>query len=176
MFSSMDSSTIFCMMINEDDEECTRGIGDVEDVKQIEAKNCRDVPLSYFDFEATFSNETELQELPCIFPFYLDGVRIDETCVQFNLGGLNYPVFTCPVRNITTKHPGTNINCYITTNLTSLLDIFNGYFPDPDIVNQGDLLPPLNPELTNCALHQIRKPFSQCKNNCPGGKYHYKIF
>ena len=83
------------------------------------------------------------------------------------IGGLNHPVFTCPVWNITTKHPNTNINSYTTTNLTSLLNVYGGFCPDESLIQPRDLLPPLNPAITNC--RQTIKPFSQCKNNCPGG-------
>ena len=84
------------------------------------------------------------------------------------IGGLNHPVFTCPVWNITTKFPGTNINSYASSNLTSLLDVEGGFCQDPTQMRPGDLLPPLNPAVTDCSFPI--KPFAQCKNNCPGGR------
>ena len=83
------------------------------------------------------------------------------------IGGLNYPVFTCPVWNITTKFGG--INSYTTTNLTSLLNLNGGYYPDPTMIQPGDLLPPLNPSLPINFDQFPVKAFAQCKNNCPGG-------
>ena len=76
-------------------------------------------------------------------------------------------MFTCPIWNITTKHPGTDINSYATNNLTSLLNVYGGYCQDPTQMRPGDLLPPLNPDISNC-FRKIN-PFSQCKNNCRGG-------
>ena len=161
----------------EDDVQCVEGTGDIQDVTEVENKDCRSNPSSYFE-SSPFSVQ---EELPCLLPFYLENQRI-EACIQLGrqereapkiyklsseIDGLNYPVFTCPVWNITTKYPGTSFNSYTTTNLTSLLDINGGLCPDESMQNPGDLLPPLNPDISNCSVPI--KPFAQCKNNCPGG-------
>ena len=97
--------------------------------------------------------------------YYLHNLK--QIFFVLEIGGLNHPVFTCPIWNITTKHPGTDINSYATNNLTSLLNVYGGYCQDPTQMKPGDLLPPLNPDISNC-FRKIN-PFSQCKNNCRGG-------
>ena len=59
----------------ETDQACVKGTGNIEDVTGVESKECRSSPSSYFNFV----------EFPCIFPFYLDGRRIEDSCVQLGL-------------------------------------------------------------------------------------------
>ena len=79
-------------------------------------------------------------------------------CVLFEESEFVYPVFRCPTFNITTKFPGTNINNYPDIKLTE------GLCPsedDPDV---------LDPDRTDCNQFQVKPIWSQCANNCPGGK------
>ena len=46
-------------------------------------------------------------ELPCKFPFYLDGRRYDK-CVQDEFQGFSWPTFFCPVVDSTWKVEGVN--------------------------------------------------------------------
>jgi hypothetical protein len=56
------------------------------------------------DLTPTFIKEREAE---CIFPFYYLGKLYNE-CVMFEQVGFVYPVFRCPVWNITTKRDGIN--------------------------------------------------------------------
>ena len=144
------------------DEECSTGYGDPDDVTQTDEKICRTNPKLYDPYGRGFL------ELPCIFPYYVDGVLF-ESCTQFDVGGLNYPVFACPVRNVTSKQPGTNINSFRTSNSSGILSLFQiGFCEDSSNLNSGDLYPPLDPE-SSCGTNS-KLPFAQCKNNCPGGR------
>ena len=98
-------------------------------------------------------------ERECIFPFYLDGKRMD-SCLQYKIGSLSVPVFTCPSYNITTKFEDTDINSFSSEDLSALL--VSGMCP----VDPYDENSPVDPQLS-CS--EKRLPFNQCKNNCPGG-------
>ena len=90
-------------------------------------------------------------------PILLNGKKYDK-CVLFNEDDFVYPVFRCPTQNITTKING--INSYPEIGLTE------GLCPlDPMDPNS-----PLDPN-ASCGPLERRPVFSQCKNNCPGGKY-----
>jgi len=103
-------------------------------------------------------------ELPCLFPFYLDGKKY-ESCVLFDQNDFVLPVFRCPIRNITTKIDG--INSFRSDDLQSILT--GGLCQDIDAQKPDDLLPPITPELLeDCSSTTRRVPFSQCKNDCPG--------
>ena len=69
--------------------ECTMGSGSVEDFNE---EKCR-------------SNSD--QESFCIFPFYWNG-RLFEQCVFLEQEEYLFPVFRCPIRNITRKLNGVN--------------------------------------------------------------------
>ena len=135
------------------------GAGEEEDVTQVDGKICRSNPKGPFFFLG--------KERECIFPFYLDGKRID-SCLQYEVGGLNFPVFTCPSYNITTKFEDTGINSFNSEDFSELL--VSGMCA----VNPSDENSPVDPNLT-CSPFvesgQRRLPFYQCKNNCPGGMY-----
>ena len=97
-------------------------------------------------------------EKECIFPFYYEGKKYDG-CIMFDQDGFVLPVFRCPVRNITTKIDG--ISSF------EFLDPTHGY-----CVNAlGELDP-----LLECTGFQRVPPFSQCKNDCPGGKHALELF
>ena len=67
------------------DQSCVEGNGNIEDVTEVESRDCRSSPSSYFDvFSSQFqlNFQTDISELPCIFPFYLDGQRNEESCIQ----------------------------------------------------------------------------------------------
>ena len=61
----------------EDEMQCLEGTGDIEDVTDVENKDCRSNPSSYLE-SSPFSVE---EELPCLLPFYLEDQRI-EACIQ----------------------------------------------------------------------------------------------
>ena len=171
------------------DPACLMGTGDINDIADQDdpRKICRTNPSNPLE-------ELLTPEFPCIFPYYFDGQLIENNCIQLDIDNLNYPTFTCPIRNITRKYPGTNINSFTSdfiANLTNPLlglglddtflsetDIdapagadegfFNGLCEDPDSQQPGEALPPLNPDLP-CQKSQSRSAFSLCKNNCPGG-------
>ena len=112
------------------------------------------------------------KEHPCIFPFYYRGKLYNE-CTLFEEENFVYPVFRCPVRNITTKFPGTDINHFEET-----LEITSGYCIDVnasiaagcDVTTLKDCeFRLLNPAL-ECDEFLKAQPFSSCKSDCPGGE------
>ena len=131
----------------EDDPACTIGRGNPEDVGDV---NCTNTP-------STAIEVWEGIERPCLFPFYMDGQLINDTCFKFNADTFLDPVSRCPIWEITTKING--INSY-NSNDTRL--IFGGY-----CLNVETRV--LDPSLT-CPLIQRFTAFSKCKNNCRGGR------
>ena len=95
-------------------------------------------------------------ERPCIFPYYIDGRLINDTCFKLNQENFLDPVSRCPIWPIKTKID--DINSY---NSSDSRLIFGGYCKDSDGV--------LDPEL-DCPLSKRFTAFSTCKNNCKGGK------
>ena len=144
------------------DPACTMGTGDINDVTNPSISGgdfiCRNTPSNLLEAGTDV-------ELPCIFPYYFDGHITETDCVQFNQGGLNFPTFVCPTRNITTKIDG--FSSFSSEDLTIIL--VGGFCQDFD-AQGNDELPPLNPDINDCGPAQRRVPFSQCKNNCPGGE------
>ena len=142
------------------DPACTTGKGDIDDITQVDNRICRSNPRGPFFFNA--------DERTCIFPFFLDG-RLIESCLQYDVGGLNFPVFTCPSYNITTKmpHEGMMINSFQSEDLNALL--LDGMCP----VDSSDPDSDLDPTNTTCENYDRKLPFYQCKNNCPGGEMIY---
>ena len=150
------------------DEGCSRGTGPT-------------VPFnSTHDYDAVCreTRGTDLigSERPCIFPFYFKGRGPYHQCMLFEEESFVYPVFRCPVRNITTKFPGTDINHF-----EESLELTKGYCFDiataqatcdftidedggPDCQRQ------LDPSVTDCRPDLLLPPFSTCKNDCPGGR------
>ena len=59
------------------------------------------------DFNADLCRVGTIGEEPCIFPFYWNG-KLYEQCVFLEEEEFNFPVFRCPVRNITRKIDGIN--------------------------------------------------------------------
>ena len=110
-----------------------------------------------------------------------DVLRDDNSCIQQDRGELADPVFRCPVRNITRKYPGTNINHFLTSDFISGVFSSVELCPDFDQWNEDEeLLPPVNPSLNDdsCTYFINDKPrvfrnvtWAQCKNNCPGGDF-----
>ena len=85
---------------------------------------------------------------------------VDE-CILFNEEDFLYPIFRCPIRNITTKINGINS--------------FNFSFGDSYCLSdEENVLSTLDPDMS-CGFLQKRAPFSQCKNNCQGGGI-FRIF
>ena len=79
---------------------------------------------------------------------------------------LNYPVFTCPVRNLTTRITvdGVEMNNIESSDLATY--IWEGLCP----VDEDDDNSALDPS-KNCNETEKRFPFYECKNNCPGGLF-----
>ena len=115
------------------------------------------------------------QEHPCIFPFYYRGRGPYNECTLFEEENFVYPVFRCPVRNITTKFPGTDIN-HFEADLETV-GLTGGYCIDRDAQDAVCGFPPtqdcqfrlLNPDLECHGFFRVQ-PFSTCKNDCPGGE------
>ena len=140
-------------------EECIRATGDVSDIAG--PNQCANLPSN---IEEEFFNE----ELPCIFPYYLNG-ELFESCHPFSKvdGDFVVPINRCPVRNITTKIDG--INSFTAENTDDLLFSFL-FCPNEDMKKSGDLLPPLDPSIPECFTFGRGSAFSRCKNNCNRGK------
>ena len=82
--------------IEDENQECTTGNGDINDFN---ADECR--------------RNSPGEEL-CIFPFYWNGNLIEQ-CAFLEEGEFPFPVFRCPFRNITRKING--INSFIFSDL-----------------------------------------------------------
>ena len=110
---------------------------------------CRNTPSSLVEL---FTGERK-----CKLPFYYRD-RLYHRCVLFEEDGFVYPVYRCPTRSVTTKINGTNSYAW--------LQAGDGLCPsDPT-----DPTSPLDPADNTCSPFQRRDPFSQCKNDCPGGE------
>ena len=129
------------------DSACVLGSGNPDDLTDND-KSCSNTPSS---LQEVFKGV----EQPCIFPYYVDGRLINDTCFKVNPDQFLDPVSRCPVWNITTKING--INSYNTSDTRM---IFGGYCFNEDGV--------MDPE-TKCPLTKRFPPFSKCKNNCRGG-------
>ena len=142
------------------DPACSIGSGDINDVTNPGNPNfnftCRNTPSNLLEANQEI-------ELPCIFPYYFDGQLMEE-CIQFDQEGLFLPLFRCPIRGMTTKLNG--LNSYSSDDLQNIL---TGGYCQSDQIGENNL-PLLNPDDDSCSSAQRRVPFSQCKNNCPGGK------
>ena len=132
------------------DPSCKTGSGDPDDVSRQEENICRNDPTSGIGNSIFSSTTLQLQELPCLFPFYIDDIRI-ESCIQNDVQGLGDPVFRCPVRNVTTKYPGTNINQFSSKDFTNFFTV--ELCPDFESWNRDEEeMPPLNPNKKDCEL------------------------
>ena len=131
-----------------DDPTCFTGIGNPDEDENV---RCTNTP-------STLKEIREEIEEPCIFPYYVDGNLINDTCYKFNSDSFLDPVSRCPIWNITTKNNG--INNYNSSD--SRLYNAGGYCPGQD----GSTL---DPDVA-CPLAEKFTPFSKCKNNCRGGK------
>merc|ERR1719189_2011773 len=94
------------------------------------------------------------KEHPCIFPFYYRGKGPFNECTLFEEENFVYPVFRCPVRNITTKYPGTDDNHF-----EDDLEFTSGYCIDTAAADEACKDLPagekcdfrlLNPDITDC--------------------------
>ena len=78
------------------DASCTTGSGE----KAIDdEKTCHNTPSSFVEQEIGLG-------APCIFPYYLDGKLVNDTCSKFNEDAFLDPVSRCPIYNVTTKING----------------------------------------------------------------------
>ena len=64
---------------DETDPACFEGTGDIEDVTEVDNKECRSSPSSFNAIPEQY--QISSTELPCLLPFYLDGQKFD-TCIQ----------------------------------------------------------------------------------------------
>ena len=133
-----------------------KGTGDASDVADVSV--CANAPTNIEEL-------LEGTQLPCIFPFYINGEFFD-TCRLLNQDDFVVPINICPIRNITTKING--INNYIIDDLNDLLVSYS-FCPNPNLENPGDLAPPLDPSINSCTELKSSS-FSRCKNNCNRGK------
>ena len=108
-------------------------------------------------------------EKPCLFPFYYDD-QLYESCVLFDQNDFVLPIFRCPIRDTKRKYPGTNINWFQSDDLENIL---TGGYCQSNSTGANDFLA-LDPDDKSCSSAQRRVPFSQCKNDCPGGKFRTK--
>ena len=106
-------------------------------------------------------------------PVLLQGQGPYNQCMLFDEEDFVYPVFRCPVRNITTKYPGTEINHF-----EDALETLDGYCYnftlaaetcDPELEDGGPGCQRLLDPTTDCPAFLKIPPFSTCKNDCPGG-------
>lgn len=151
------------------DNDCFIGHGDPEDKDKV-GKECTTMPATVRDqlFVAELGEEQE-----CIFPFYYKGKLYDE-CIVFEEEGFTFPVYRCPIRNLTAQIAGIN-------NYNSLIDV-NDRGTSRECPNIGcqffimseycpvDVTDPrsrLDPN-ASCADDRKRNPFGTCKNNCKG--------
>ena len=127
-----------------DDPACSLGSGDPEvDNSTI----CRNIPSSRNGIERE-----------CIFPYYVDDRLINDTCFNLNEKDFLDPVPRCPIWQIINK----SVDGIPIYNSSDSRLILRGYCPgDND---------ELDPNKEDCLLSERRIPFSQCKNNCKGGK------
>jgi len=139
------------------DPACFTSTGDINDIA--DDSQCANRPTN---IEQAFLEIT----LPCIFPFYLNGVRYD-SCILFSNTDIVFPINRCPIRNITTKIDG--INSFTATSTAELIESYQ-YCTNDALQQPGDLLPPLDPSLNDCDFFTERSAFSQCRNNCRGSK------
>ena len=121
---------------------------------------------------------TNRAERECIFPFFYEGKLYTE-CDPLEELDFVYPVFSCPVRNITTKAPWTDP----TTGQVKMINSFpqlrrsSGYCvidPTEEEAAAGQLVT-LDPDDDDCFSFQRVPLFSTCKNDCPGGNFHNSI-
>ena len=147
--------------IDDVDAECIAGSGN----ETFDQKTCHNTPT-------TLQEKILRAGLPCIFPYYLDGKLVNDTCSKFNEDTFLDPVSRCPIWNVTTKING--INSY---NSSDPRLIYGGYCIDQD-KDLGPLGPGifnspiqfnLNPDIQNCTILMKLTPFSKCQNNCRGG-------
>ena len=138
-------------------EDCSKSIQSTnsEDRSTI----CRNTPSNLLE-------AAQNTELPCLFPFYYDD-QLYESCVLFDQNDFVLPTFRCPIRDIKRKYPGTDINWFKSDDLKSIL---TGGFCQLNYDGANNL-PVLDPDDNSCLSSQRRVAFSQCKNDCPGGKF-----
>ena len=137
-----------------DDPACSTGFGNPDEDENV---RCTNTP-------STLKEIREEIEQPCIFPYYVDGNLINDTCFKKGSDSFLDPVSRCPIWNITTKING--INNYNSSD--PRLDTAGGYCPGED----GSTL---DPDVT-CSLAEKFTPFSKCKNNCRGGNIMCALF
>ena len=135
-----------------DDPTCSTGFGDPDEGENLSCTNSN-TPSSTQEFQ----NEIEL---PCLFPYYMDGKLINDSCYKFNADTFLDPVSSCPIWNVTTKING--INNYNSSDFYRLTTL--GYCPGEDGAT-------LDPEVSRCLVASLRTPFSKCRNSCKGGKW-----
>ena len=124
------------------DLECVQGTGDL-----MQMENCRS------------DNDNEDS---CIFPFYWN-YKFYEECTMFDDDEFIWPVFYCPIRNITRKINGTN--SFIYEDVRSWMC--------PALEQEEDSLELIyDPDREDCDFSELAEFQSEvaahCKNNCRG--------
>ena len=134
---------------------------------------------------------------PCIFPYYWN-LKLNEGCTMFEDEEFIFPVFYCPIRNMTRKINGTNsfvyddifvqVTVYLHQYLLSVFSHFvfcfiqNGeYFAlspllCPSLEQEDDSLElTYDPDRNDCNKIERYPVVAPCKNNCKGGLYNFTI-
>ena len=134
--------------IEDENLECSKGSGDINDFNSDE---CR----------CTCAGESL-----CIFPFYWNGKLYDQ-CTFLEEEEFLFPVFRCPIRNITRKIDGIN-SFYYKDLITQQDDLGFCVAKGEDFKNSSAVL---DPDL-DCDYYDRSSFLAPCKNNCRGGKFH----
>lgn len=117
----------------ETDLECVQGAGDL---MQMNNEDCRS---NSFHNYYLYHNNTED---PCIFPFYWKN-KLYKECTMFEDEEFIFPVFYCPIRNITRKINGTSSYVYedIFIQVDKTLSIFSVCLFNFDIFRMVHTMP-----------------------------------
>ena len=131
--------------IEDENLECSQGSGDINDFN---SEDCR----------CTCPGESL-----CIFPFYWNGKLYDQ-CTFLEEEEFLFPVFRCPIRNITRKIDG--INSFFYKDLITQQDDFGFCVAKgEDSENSSAILDPDR----DCDYWERFSFLAPCKNNCRGG-------
>ena len=121
-------------MINSE-SECVTGTGEKETPTN---KTCKTVPdmqtgrvIGVDLFPATYEDS----ETECIFPFIYNGTTYT-SCALYNVDGLTYPVFMCPIRTIKDQYTSDGTPWYKAEDLITLGKRYRKLFPKLNFVNR----------------------------------------
>jgi len=121
--STSDSSSI--------EYECLNGSGSTDaynpqsNANNTELTECKNVPNQYnLQHPGVEFNSLEPREADCIFPFIFNGTKYD-SCVIFEIEGLVFPVFVCPIRTIRGQRSEDGVPIYTVDDIRAA----DGYCP-----------------------------------------------